>query len=384
MDKNLLYLIDLSTIQLDETGQTTSSWIHALPLGEYTHPIFGKLKVTAERAKNFAENVKNKIRGIDPSINYNHDNQDVASGWVKDAEARDTGLWVLVEWTQNAVEKIKGKEYRYFSAEYQDKWKDPAGKEHNDVFIGGALTNRPFMKNLLPINLSETTVNYAFELVDAINKGKEGEKDMDLEKLNKALGLAEGTSEEDAFKALAEKLTPPQPNNAGEGNKPKVPAVNISTELKKLAEENPVVKALIETVDAQNKNLQEFQKNLVESDISKRLAEFDGSKIILSPVAKDKIHDLLLEMPVALHDQLWSVLALIKNNSGLLVELGERAGASPRYGKSKDSVSLFMDEANRYAQENKVNLDEAMAQVSRENPELYNGYRTGSYSFAAE
>src|SRR5258706_10837626 len=121
MDKDILYLIDISSIQLDEKDGTTSSWVHALPLGDYNHPVWGKISVTTEKAKRFADNIKNKIRGIDPSINYNHNNEDVASGWVKDGESRDTGLWVLVEWTKTAVEKIKAKEYRYFSAEYKDE-----------------------------------------------------------------------------------------------------------------------------------------------------------------------------------------------------------------------------------------------------------------------
>ncbi len=381
MDQNLLYLIDLSSIQLDENDQVHSSWIHALPLGEYTHPVFGKIQVTAERAKRFAESVKNKVRGVDPSINYNHNNVDVASGWVKDAETKDTGLWLFVEWTKNAAQKIKDKEYRYFSAEYYDKWKDPTGKEHQDVLFGGALTNRPYMKNLLPINLSEASVDYAFGLVDAITKAKEATQDMDLKKLNELLGLPVDTTEEVALAKLAERIQEPAQDDKDKKDPIIVPKPNISTELKSLAEENPMVKALIETVDAQNKALNDFQVGLREADISKKLSEFDASKIILTPVAKDKIHDFLLDAPVELHEKFWDILGLMKSSSGLLVELGERAGAGVKYGRSKDGVALFMDEANRYAQEAKVTLDEAMSHVSRTQPELWNSYRQGSYAF---
>jgi hypothetical protein len=380
MGNDLLYLVDLANIQLDENGQVTSSWVHALPLGEYIHPVFGKISVTPDKVKRFADNVKNKVRGIDPSINYNHNNEDVASGWVKDAEPRDTGLWLFVEWTKNAVEKIKNKEYRYFSAEYHDKWKNAEGQEVQDVLFGGALTNRPYMKNLLPINLSEKSVDYAFGLVDAITKAKEGSVDMDLKKFNEVLGLPADTSEEDALKALAEKLNPkPQDDK---GKKPEVPAVKVSDELKQLAEENPVVRALIETVDAQNTALREFQSGLMEADISKKLAEFDNSKIVLTPRAKDMVHDFLLEAPTALHEKFWDILGLMRNSSGLMVELGERAGANPKYGRAKDSVSLFMDESNKYAQDNKVSFDEAMVAVSRQNPDLWNEYRKGTYAFS--
>jgi len=381
LDKNLLYLVDLTSITLDENNGTSTSWIHALPLGDYMHPVFGKISVTIDKVKQFADNIKNKVRGIDPSINYNHNNEDVASGWIKDGEARDTGLWLFVEWTKTAVQKIKDKEYRYFSAEYNDKWKDTTGKEHNNVLFGGALTNRPYMKNLLPINLSEASVDYAFGLVDAITKAKETQ-DMDLKKLCELLGLPEGTTEEQAFAKLTESLKPaPDADKDKDKDKPKVPKFDPSVELKALAEENPMVKALITTLDEQNKVLHSFQVDLRESEVNKKLSEFDSSKIILTPVAKDKIHDFLINAPVELHERFWDILGLMKSSSGLLVELGERAGTGVRYGKSKDAVSLFMDEATRLAQDDKISLDEAMSRVSREQPELWDGYRQGTYAF---
>jgi len=378
---DLLYLVDLTSIQLDETGAATSSWVHALPLGEYQHPVYGKMSITMDRIQRFAESVKNRVRGIDPSINYNHDNEDIASGWVKDAEQRDTGLWLFVEWTKAAVDKIKNKEYRYFSAEYRDQWKDATGKIFSDVVFGGALTNRPYMKNLVPINLSERTVEYAMGLAEAIQKAKEGSVDMDVKKLNQVLGLDENTSEEDALKALDEKMGKKDEPKDDKNNKPKVPQVNLSNELKELAETNPIVKALIETVDAQNTALREFNENLMEADISRKLAEFDNSKIVLTPRAKDMVHDFLLDAPTELHEKFWDILGLLRNNSGLMVELGERAGANPKYGRSKDSVSLFLDEVTRYAQEKNVKFDEAMTEVSRVNPGLWDEYRKGTYAF---
>lgn len=383
MDKDLLYLVDLSTIELSE-GEKSSSWIHALPLGEYQHPVFGKIAVTVDKVKRFADNVKNKVRGIDLSLNYNHNNEAEASGWVRDAEPRDTGLWLFVEWTKNAAEKIKNKEYRYFSAEYHDKWKDAQGKDHTDVLFGGALTNRPYMKNLLPINLSEASISYAFELTEAITKAKkEVEEDVDLKKYAKLLGLDENISEEDFGKKLAEMkgtaIVPPTVEPPTD--KPSVPEVKIGDELRKLSEANPLVKALIETVDAQNKALNEHNIALREAEVSQKLSEFDNSKIILTPVAKDEIHDFLMESPVALHERFWKILNMMKSSSGVLVELGERAGTSVKYGHSKDGVTLFMDLAAQMAQEQKISLSDAMERVSSEQPGLYDQYRAGAYSF---
>lgn len=386
MEKDLLYLVDLTTVKLDEADGKKSSWIHALPLGEYTHPVFGKLNITPQKVKNFADSVKNKVRQVDPSINYTHQGDGEAAGWVKDAETRDTGLWVFVEWTTAAAQKIKEKAFRYFSAEYHDSWVDATGNAHSDVLFGGALTNRPFMKNLLPVNLSESSIGYAYELVEAINKAKEVSVEMDLKKLAETLGMPADSTEEAVLAKLAElkpeppKVVDPAPKD-GDKKVPQVPVVKLSEELKKLAEENPVIANLINTVDAQNKALGEFQAGLLEADIAKQLSEFDQSKIVLTPRAKDLVHDFLVEAPTMLHEKFWNILGLLRNSSGLMVELGERAGSTVKYGTAKNATDQFIDVCNQYAQTNKVTLGEAMDVVSRDQPQLYDGYRKDSYSF---
>lgn len=406
MDKNFINLVDLSVIVLNEQAPAPSSWVHALPIGEYTHPVYGKLSMTAQKIQTFAEGIKNKIRGIDPSINYMHSSgpngqgDGEAAGWVKDAQVRNDGLWIFVEWTKDAAAKIKEKAWRYFSAEYHEKWTDSAGKTYDDVFFGGALTNRPFMKNLLPINLSESTIESAISLAETIAKAKaeysktgtvdepptlvkpEQEEDVDLKKLTELLGLPEGTTEADLITKLSElgKTTPPvtEPKKT-----PEVPANSVSEELRKLSEENPMVKALIDTVDAQNKALHDFQHSLRESDVDRRLNEFDNSKIVLTPAAKDLVHDFAMDLPIALTERFWEILEKMRNSSSLMVELGERAGTSVRYGRAKDPVSQFMDMANAIANSSggKVSLSEAMESVARDNPKLYDEYRQSSFSF---
>lgn len=407
MDKNVLYVVDLNTVTLDEViksdgAKETASWIHALPLGEYSHPIFGKMKYTADKIRAFADSVKTKVRGIDPSINYIHGvngGDGEAAGWVKDADARPDGLWVFVEWTKDAAEKIKTKAWRYFSAEYQDKWTDAQGKEHADVFFGGALTNRPYMKNLLPINLTETTVDSMLGLAELITAERakaassntsttllvpettaSEEVDVDLKKYIEALGLPAETTEAELLAKLSE-LKPPGTAGPIKPAAPVVPKVNLSEELTKLAEENPMVKALIDTVDAQNKALTEHNVALREADVDRRLAEFDRSKIVLTPAAKDLVHDFAMDLPVALTDRFWEILEKMRTTTSMLVELGERAGNSVRYGRAKDPVSMFMDTANSMATAQKITLSEAMEQLAKTEPTMYNEYRNNSYSF---
>jgi hypothetical protein len=406
MDKGVLYVVDLNTIALTDTINTdgteaAASWVHALPLGEYTHPVFGKMKYTADKIRAFADSVNAKIRGIDPSINIMHGaggGDGEAAGWVKKADARPDGLWVFVEWTKTAAEKIKEKAWRYFSAEYQDSWTDATGKKHDNVFFGGALTNRPYMKNLLPINLSEGSIDAMVGLAElvvsqrtALNEDSSGgnqhndntseEVDVDLKKFVEALGLPAETTETELIAKLAE-LKPP--NTAPvDKPKPQVPTVQLSEELKQLADSNPMVKALLDTVEAQHKSIAEHNFALREADVERRLSEFDRSKIVLTPVAKDLVHDFAMDLPIGLTERFWQILENMRSSTAMMVELGERAGTSVRYGRSKDPVSMFMDEANKVAAESagKVSLAEAMERVAANDPKLYEQYRVANYSF---
>src|SRR5258706_5286249 len=230
---NSSYLVDVSGLTLNETNGTDASWVHALPIGSYKHPIYGTIDITADRAKSFADSVTSKVLGtVEPSINYVHDNSNVAAGWVKNAEARSDGVWLFVEWVKDAAQAIKDKKWRYFSSEFEDEWTDTQGVKHKDVIRGGALTNRPFMKNLVPINLSEATIDLAFDLVAELTG-----KDKDSLKGGNGMALDDADITK-IVDALAVKIgTPPVPPT------PPTPTVSLMDipELKALAEENPML-----------------------------------------------------------------------------------------------------------------------------------------------
>lgn len=365
---NFSFLVDLTKLtEFSETDGKKSNWIHVLPLGNYTHPVYGTINVDTARAQRFADSVNNKIRGIEPSVNYNHNNEDIAAGWGKKAESRSDGVWMFVEWTDAGAEKIKAKEYKYFSAEYADEWEDSQGNKHTDVIFGGALTNRPFMKNLAPINLAEETYNLAFDLVAAAT-GKSAE---DLKG-----GNSVGLSEEEinkiiegvASKVVSAKANDPAPT----------PAQKLSEmpELKALAEENPLVKALIAAVETQNLSLVDSAQRLKEADISRRLTEFDRSKLVLTPVARQRIASFANNIPQELSEDFWVILAEMKKSNAFLVELGERAGATVNYGSPRTAESELQDEVKKLRSADKaMSYAEAYEHIVRERPELYKRYR---------
>lgn len=165
------YIVDLGTYALDESD-IGSSWIQAFPYGEWDHPEYGKVKMDADRAARMAAGINNRVRSQDLPINYDHGEQRKdAAGWVQRADVRPDGLWLNVEWTREAYQKIRDKAYKYFSPEYMNAWKHPAsGQTFKDVFVGGALVNMPHLKGILPLNLSEYSVACSDEVEEDIAK----------------------------------------------------------------------------------------------------------------------------------------------------------------------------------------------------------------------
>jgi len=144
-------IADLYSIDPDEN----TCEIEVLKVGEWLHPIYGELLITQEQLQRYKENFDKGIRKGLP-IDIEHKTDEGAVGWVKELRAKPGVLTALVEWTEEGVQLIKNKKYKFFSAEFTDFYEDPkTGEEFRDVMIGGAITNRPFMQNLQEIVLSE-------------------------------------------------------------------------------------------------------------------------------------------------------------------------------------------------------------------------------------
>jgi phage I-like protein len=158
-------VIDLGAVQLAENRPT---WLHAFPMGEYRHPMHGLIKFTRERLERFANNIRQRTRGIDLAIDWEHGTDPSkgkrAAGWITDAEVRSDGLYIAATFTDEAKHEIRAGHWRYLSPEYQDHWEDNQGHRFQDVLFGAALTNRPFLKDLAPIAAHERTANPVFDI----------------------------------------------------------------------------------------------------------------------------------------------------------------------------------------------------------------------------
>lgn len=376
-ERHLAYWVDLQAIHFDES-KPNAAWLQAFPVGEYKHPIYGKIKMTFERAKAMASNVIQKVRGIDIAIDYGHDSGGEAAGWVSSAEARQDGLWLFVEWTDEAATDIRGGKYRYFSPEYVDEWTDPqTGSKFKDVLLGGGLTNRPFLKNIMPVNLSEVLGK------DPSQVGLEG-GDMEkfLKMLREKFKLAEDASEDDILEALDKAL---QANTEEEEeSEEESPESLTEEEVAKILEEHPAMAGVL----SQNKALAEQNKTLAgrvvnlelkgrRDSVSSKLTEWhtggETHKHGLPTTLDEKITAFMLS---ATEEQISAFVAImdevIKTGTVTLRETKTR-----RSGKKSSTTVLseVEDGIKKLMDENKgMSYADASTQLFRDNEKLYDDY----------
>jgi hypothetical protein len=357
-----------------------------MKVGEYDHAVYGKIDFTPEKLQQFADNAAAGVRGVDLAIDYDHSSvktgNSEAAGWIKQVKFEGGVLKGLVEFTKTAAEKIRSKAYRYFSPEFVDKWIDPAGQEHKNVLFGGGLTNRPFLKNLLPINLSELS----FGTPPAPAKE---EDEVDPKQLRKSIGLAEDAPQDQVderlalIKTLAEAFPGGAPVVPPTPPAPKPPTVTLGAEIKALAEQNPAAAALVAHLEDQASRLGEMQIQLREADVSKKLHEFDTSKIALSPVAKAMATKILSDprVPQEVADNIYELMTAMRDGQNFFVELGERAGGYSRVGRDEKPAEMVFSELVDGLVLKGMGYTEALDKVARENRDLYDQYRQQSYSF---
>lgn len=146
-----------TSIECAENNSVPST-IQIMKVGKFNHPSYGFFEITPKTLTEFKKNFDAKVRGIDLALDYFHESDREASGWIKGLELRenDTQLWASVDWTPAAAKKLSDRELRYFSPDFTFKWQDPeTNKFYSNVLFGGALTNRPFLKEMQAIVANE-------------------------------------------------------------------------------------------------------------------------------------------------------------------------------------------------------------------------------------
>lgn len=382
------FLIELAKQQFDESVTGASTWMMAMPLGNYQHPAYGKINLTMDRIKRFADNVNRGIRGQDLDIDYDHKEYGgEAAGWVKQAEARPDGLWLLVEWTQKAYEAIKSKAYRYFSPEFDDTWTDPrTGEKFKDVLFGGGITNRPFLKGIQPLNLSEFYEDQRVALKE--NGSMDPEQ---VKELAAMLGLGDNATPEMLFGALMMKLggsdkadppadppksdenpTDPNPSDQTKKNDEGAPVQFSEKDLLN----NPIVKRLTERLEATSK---QFAEMTLAVNIKKLSESAEKGGHVLTPVIEAGITKLLSESESEEYTKtLIKTLSEILENPGPAA--GEKGGQPKRLNDADtDSAKKFDEKIKAIMASDKVDYSTAAVMAAAQDQEAFDDYRDSSY-----
>jgi phage I-like protein len=161
--------------EFDSTAvETGRRWIQLAKAGDWHNARHGAVPITTDDLRTMHANFSTGLYpppGVKPPIDYEHlsTKQDrkpgdgEAAGWIEETQLRseDTELWGLVDWVEEAKERIKSKKYRYFSPTFHRNWIAHGGKAIGPVLFGGALTNYPTMP------LSPVTCDVLHELANA-------------------------------------------------------------------------------------------------------------------------------------------------------------------------------------------------------------------------
>jgi len=150
-------------IVLNDTSPVTSR-IQLFRIGTFYHPHYGKFTITEDTIKNMIRNF-NVSRPQSPTemvVDYDHlsieNNEPMAgraAGWVK-AVSDGGALFASVEWTNEAAEFIRNKQFRFISPEWHMNYPDKEStKTLGPTLISVALTNRPFIEGMQPVVLSD-------------------------------------------------------------------------------------------------------------------------------------------------------------------------------------------------------------------------------------
>ena len=143
-----------SNIQLND--ETTSSWVTLTRTGTWNHPRYGRFSITSHMLQEMVANFEADTYGQEISIDVGHVPDEGSAGRIVQLSIEGNRLRARIEWTPWGRKQVTEKGYRYFSVDFHDNWLDPeTEREHGPVLFGAALTTRPFVKRLDPVELSE-------------------------------------------------------------------------------------------------------------------------------------------------------------------------------------------------------------------------------------
>lgn len=362
------------------TTTTVVKDMQILKTGRFFDPRYKWFEVTEKMLSEMIANFKAGIRGIIPALDYAHDSEGKAAGWIKDlfvkeGERGQKELWGKVEVTPTAQKQLADKEWGYISSDFDDNYIDnETGKKHGAVLKGAALTNRPVIKGMdAVIQLSESSDAVSEKIKKLIDEGKSQDQAvaiaLEMERQNK-LSETEGDTmdQKEMEKKLADMET------------------KCSEAEKKLGEMDAVLKAagvadlegLMKWIaDQKAKGAPAPEMEVELADTKKMLAEAntklaEASKKAQTAEKEVEFSKLLSEgKAVAAQRE-----AFIAGDMAKFIELSqpiklsEEGHGGGSKGGADDVEGEILKEAKKLSEEKSIPMNKAISQVLQSNKEL--------------
>lgn len=362
--------------------------IHVVPTGKWSHPVYGEMEITSAHVAEFVKNFKDKVRRDIP-ITAGHDNgmnggELPAVGWFKELIDRGVnGLYAVVEWTEEGQRLLKARAFKYFSPEFYEEYSDPeTGEKRSHVLVGGALTNKPYFKELdAVVAFSEPAIIHQFSHSMDLNTilAKKAEELTAEEKAFVKEHEAELSDEQkETFKSALE-----APANEPEEQPEETPAPEGEPEPVTAREPKGKVVTMSEAeIAALRKAADEGAKALQKVEASER-KELIRTKLVFSEANKDgrflpkqegALDNFIKTLSEKQRDQFVSLVAnMPKMDSSLFSEIGDGGAAADGVdGIGKQVITEVR--ALIKASEGKLSYSEALAQLYTEKPQLKEQY----------
>lgn len=151
----------LSVALMSEKVGDRTAWVHLVPAGTFTG-IDGRGPYSLINANSVIDRTRKYYGRRQIVVDYEHQTEfrekngkpAPAAGWIVGLEARQDGVWGLVEWTEPAAAHIANREYRYISPVFFHQADGTV-----TMLKSASLTNTPNLDQLVALNSAEAPMD---------------------------------------------------------------------------------------------------------------------------------------------------------------------------------------------------------------------------------
>jgi phage I-like protein len=395
----------IALVQRFAEGPAAPEEIQVVPTGKWDHPAYGEMEITSADIARFVENFKAKVR-LDLPITAGHDNgmsggELNAIGWFTELIDRGVnGLWGAVKWTEEGKNLLIEGAFKYFSPEFYEQYSDPeTGAKYEHVLVGGALTNKPYFKELEPVmafsepDIMNQITDLSMNLKDILAKKpkelsepekaflKAHKSELSAEQLKtfdevvaeeSAEDKASREAKEAEEKAAAEKAAADQ---AAADAAAKAEAERLASERGKVITMSEAeAKALREKADQGAKAFAELETMRAEKTAEKHILSESNKEGRFLPKQKPALATFMRSLSETQRDQFQTLISGMPRASLSFKELGDG-------GKQENDVVSEVDTAVKAKMtELKLSYSDALKKVFAEDKKLaqrYNDHMSG-------